>query len=201
VVLSWPTMMLDRGSGPSSSPGFFAVVGTSATPVEVNIVFRGNVLASSDGQVRAFAPGETGTFTLNQGDVLQIAAGSPSTCTPGHVEGSDRYCLIGPEYDLTGTEIRASGPVQVVGGHNCAFVPYNKFACDHLEEVIFPLESWGSETIVSLTQAPMGRTEPNVVRIISGADANTITFDPPTVGGGSVTLNRGQVAEFETNQS
>lgn len=200
IVLSRPTMMNSQTGGTSSSPGFFAVVGASSTPVTVDILFRGRVVASTDGQVRAFAPGESGTFTLNQGDVLQIVAGSPSSCTPGRTEMGISYCVVSDDYDLSGSEIRATGPVQVIGGHNCSFVPYDRFACDHLEEALFPLEAWGTETIVSKSQPPMGRAEPNVVRIISGADNNTITFDPP-VGGGSVTLNRGQVAEFEVTES
>jgi hypothetical protein len=46
----------------------------------------------------------------------------------------------------------------------------------------------------------MGRTDPNLVRVISGRDGNMITFDPPSVSGPR-TLNRGQVMEIEATQS
>lgn len=45
--------------------------------------------------------------------------------------------------------------MQVIAGHNCTFVAYNRWACDHLEEAPFPLEAWGTETIVSKTRPPM----------------------------------------------
>lgn len=199
IVMSRPTLQLQRGGGTSASPGFFAVVGASETPVTVDIQFSANTLAG-DG-VSAQTPGSSATFTLNQGDVLQVLSGTPSSCTPGTSESGITYCLVGEDYDLTGTEIRASGPVQVIGGHNCSFVPYDKYACDHMEEALFPLEAWGKESIASKNQPPMSRNEPHVVRILSGADGNTITFDPPSVGGGSVTLNLGQFVEFESTEN
>ena len=27
---------------------------------------------------------------------------------------------------------------QVIGGHNCAFVPFNRFACDQLQTTVLP---------------------------------------------------------------
>lgn len=214
MVLSRPSMLTqiteDGLFGPQTSligsPGFFAVVGASATPVTVDITFRGRVAAGTTGGVRAFNPGESGSFTLNQGDVLQIVGQLPTTCSPGFTESvlggaaTIDYCNVGSDYDLTGTEIRATGPVAVIAGHDCAFVPYNRWACDHLEEALFPLEAWGTESIISQTQAPMGRTEPNVVRIISGRDGNALTFDPPSVASAR-TLNRGEIYEFEASQS
>lgn len=100
IVLSRPTMMNDDGLGATSSPGFFAVVGVSSTPVTVDISFRGRVRTSADGQVSRFAPGEMGTFTLNQGDDLQIVGGAPPTCIAGSVEGGVTYGNVGSEYDL-----------------------------------------------------------------------------------------------------
>jgi hypothetical protein len=184
------------------SPGFFAVVGVSEAPVTVTVTFSAFVTAGAG--VRAFAPGETGTFTLARGDVLQVIGALPTTCSVGSMDniGGTRveYCDAGAQYDLTGTEIRATGPVEVIAGHNCAFVPYDRWACDHLEEALFPLEAWGTESIISRTEAPMGRTEPNLVRIISGRDGNEIRFDPSSVSGAR-TLNRGEIMEFEASQS
>lgn len=199
IVMARPTLQLQRSGTLLTSPGFFTVVGVSETPVTVNIQFNAHTLAG-DG-VSAQRQGTSASYTLNQGDVLQVLSDSPSSCTRGRSESGSTFCIVGDEYDLTGTEIRASGPVQVIGGHNCDFVPYDRYACDHSEEAIFPLETWGTETIVSLTQAPMGRDEPNVIRIVSGVDGNLISFEPATVGGGSVILNRGQLLEFEAHQN
>ncbi|MEC7520515.1 MAG: IgGFc-binding protein [Myxococcota bacterium] len=213
TILSRPTLMLRQDGSESSSPGFATIVGVSETPVQVTVQFRGDVVAGPG--VSAQGTGSSATYTLNQGDVLQLVGGAPSSCTVGDSETLEipspipffppttvtiDYCTVGDQYDLTGTEIRATGPVQVIGGHNCAFVPYNRWACDHLEEAMFPQDAWDEEAIVAKTQPPMGRTEPNIVRVLSGADGNAITFDPPSVASGR-TLNRGEYMEFEASQS
>ncbi|MFK7990649.1 MAG: IgGFc-binding protein [Sandaracinaceae bacterium] len=184
----------------NSIPGFVTIVGVSATPVTVNVTLAGNI-AGGPG-VTAANGGTAQSYTLNQGDVLQLASASPTTCTPGGVTagqcglfGDDlTHCDVPDQFDLTGTDIRASGPVMVLGGHTCAFLPFNRFACDHIEESVFPLETWGDDFIVSATEPIRG--EPNIVRIISGTDNNAIVFDPAVTG--NTTLNRGQVLEFET---
>ncbi len=201
IAMSRPTLLNQRDGlfGPQllMSPGFITIVGVSATPVTVSVQYRGAVVAGSG--VSAASAGGSGSFTLNQGDVVQLVGGAPGSCTSGGMDGDVTYCQVGDNYDLTGTEIRATGPVEVISGHNCAFVPFNRWACDHLEEAMFPLETWGTETIVSATQ-PL-RSEPNLIRIMSGADGNSITFDPMPSGASAVTLSRGQIMEFEASES
>jgi hypothetical protein len=201
----------DNGDLFGMSPGFFTLVGVSESS-SVDITFTSHVVASTDGAVRAFAPGETGTFTLGRGDVLQVTSGVPATCTPVGAPDTQQiqtdiftfydldiyYCQVGDDYDLTGTQIRSTGQLELVAGHNCDFVPANRWACDHLEEGIFPLETWGTSALVAVSQ-PI-RSEPNVIRIVSGDDSNAITFDPPSVHAG-ITLNRGEFVEFEATQS
>jgi len=210
IAMSRPTMLnqitQDGIFGPmtslSGSPGYITIVGVSESPVTVNVQYRGRVVGGSG--VTAAGPGSTGSFTLNQGDVVQLVGEVPTTCpTVGDTESvgaaTIEYCTLSDDYDLTGTEIRATGPVQVISGHNCTFVPYNRWACDHLEEAMFPLETWGTESIISSSQ-PL-RSEPNVVRIMSGADGNSISFDPAPPGVSATTLNRGQTLEFEATES
>jgi hypothetical protein len=49
--------------------------------------------------------------------------------------------------DMTGSAIKSSAPVAVFGGHSCGNVPTTQTgACDHVEEQIFPLETWGRTT-------------------------------------------------------
>jgi hypothetical protein len=48
-----------------------------------------------------------------------------------------------PQADLTGSWVEASEAVVVFSGHECSFYPQNLEACDHLEEQLFPVESWG----------------------------------------------------------
>lgn len=185
------------------SPGFLTVIAT-VDDTSVEILAQGATTASSPSAVTpvaALAAGERATFTLARGETLQLTSAVPASCPVESFEETFNgtmlsYCPLGPAYDLTGTEIRASAPVAVFAGHNCAFVPYNRWACDHLEEAMFPVESWGKEVAVALTR-PL-REEPNLVRILSSADDNTITIDPPLVP--ARTLARGAYFEIETHQ-
>lgn len=185
------------------SPGFFTLVGVDPS-TSVSIQFSAHTVASTDGTVMAFAPGDTGTFTLGMGDVLQITSASPAACGTDISTDSDgqgglyHYCALGSEYDLTGTQIRSTGRLELIAGHNCDFVPENRWACDHLEEGMFPFETWGDSALVVLSQ-PLAH-EPNVIRIVSGDDTNSLTFDPPSTHP-ATTLSRGQFIEFEATQS
>jgi hypothetical protein len=190
------------------TPGFAAIIGTSEGENTVTVRFTAHVQASADGDVRAFAPGDEGTFELGPGDVLQLmTANLPETCGPGgHQDETEQecnglpcivvhdYCPVGAEYDLTGTEIAATGTVAVVAGHHCAFVPSHRWACDHLEEMIFPRETWGKEFLVSATEPLRG--EPNLFRIVSDGSENRVTFTPAVHE--PVTLGQGEVLEFES---
>jgi hypothetical protein len=107
-----------------------------------------------------------------------------------------RYCKPTREDDLTGTRVRASGRLAVYSGHPCSFVPFDRFACDHLEEAAPPLETWGRSVVVAVT-APL-KNEPNVVRIVSSRDDNRITFVPEVHA--EVTLDAGEMMEFQATR-
>lgn len=107
------------------------------------------------------------------------------------------YIQITPgNSELTGSQVKSSAPVAVFGGHSCANVPNtNVGACDHVEEQIFPLETWGQNYIAS--RNPKRGVEPMRWRILAAEDNTKVDFDPPTVLGPSVTLNKGQFVEFD----
>ena len=194
----------------SSSPGFVAIVGAGTGSVEVTVTSSAHTLGG-DG-VAPMRPGDTQTFNLQPGAVVELITDFPaqSSCT-GEPDSQEEscpagatppcrstytYCDIDTSYDLTGTRIHASGPVAVFAGHNCAFVPSNRFACDHLEESMFPLQAWGTNVVASVTE-PL-RNEPNVFRIVSGADDNMISFTPEIRP--AVTLRSGAFLEFEASE-
>ena len=66
----------------SFSPGFFTVVATAPGESRVAVTFTGATSAGSGSVLRAYKKGETGYFTLQQWDVLQVLSQVPSTCTP-----------------------------------------------------------------------------------------------------------------------
>lgn len=149
--------------------------------------------------IPALAPGESTTFTLAKGDVVQLVGTSPLDCPTtlerepmSTMEQTVGYCQLGNDYDLTGTEIRATGRVAVISGHSCDFVPFDRWACDHLEEQMFPFETWDTDAVVSITKQLRG--EPNLVRVVSGADDNVVSFDPASIHA-PITLQRFEYEE------
>ncbi|MCD6498453.1 MAG: IgGFc-binding protein [Deltaproteobacteria bacterium] len=207
MIMSRPTFGVDTGWGMGFIPGFFAVIAT-ADNTTVTITFSANTQAGSGGQIQTYSPGQQAQFQLNQGQVLQILSAVPTDCGSGETSsddcngqgGSCTYCNMGPTYDLSGTVVESTAPVSVFSGHICDFVPYNYWACDHLEEQMIPSEAWGKDFIVARTKPQSPDTpEPNLVKILSRENDNTITFDPASIHD-SVTLNAGEYVEFTTTE-
>ncbi len=149
----------------------------------------------------ALSPGERLALTLSPGDVFQLLTEIPDDC-PGRTGVTDRssseiVCDPGALYDLTGSDVVADGPLQLIGGHDCTYVPFDRVACDHLEETVFPLETWGKRVIVGAIGDLNKMTY--VLRVVSGADDNLVTFDPPISP--PVTLARGEWMEFATKDN
>ncbi len=195
IVLSYPSLALNfTNQGILTNPSTFQIVAVTPGTTEVDIEFSAKTAASHQGSLRAFQAGERTTLSLNQGEVLQFAAAPVTQCRNPVAANSERsHCEVGAEGDLSGTFIKASKPIQVFGSHTCAFIPFNVFACDHLEESIFPLSTWGKRAVVTKLQALLD--EPTLIRVTSGADNNQITFKPNRTYS-SVTLNKGEFVEF-----
>jgi hypothetical protein len=103
------------------------------------------------------------------------------------------------EFDLTGTQVHADRPVMVVSGHDCAFVPFNRRACDHLEEVMQPLDAWGRDVTVTLAdQADCSDATPNMIRVVAGRDDTHVRFQPEIHA--PITLDKGEVFEAEITE-
>jgi hypothetical protein len=197
-------MAKDDQGGLHSAPGFVAIVAVGVAPVTVRVSSSAftapsdprpddaGVAAdagSADEQIEALGPGSVLERTLSPGDVLQLRSQHPNECA---TEFSDSFCDPGPSFDLTGTEISAEGPIEVISGHDCSNVPFDVRACDHLEDALVPLHAWGQAAVTSLPQ--MLASSQIVVRVVSGADGNLVTFDPPLHE--PVTLARAESVEF-----
>ena len=79
---------------------------------------------------------------------VNISAGNTiTTLTPGieysFVINRLQTVYIGSPEDLSGTKIVTNKPVSVFSGHECANVPHDVVACDHLIEQIPPTALWG----------------------------------------------------------
>ncbi len=203
MVMARPTWVVnDEGFGGGTiaqSPGVTTIV---ATEDNTTVFVQTRAYLAGGSGVPALSPGGSNTFAMNRGDVLQLVSRNDFTNCPGGPgaessgDGTYSYCSAGDAYDPTGMMITSSAPVAVWGGHNCTFVPYNAWACDHLEEQIFPLETWGKRFLVGLThQITPGNNETNVIRILASENNTLVSFDPPSVAS-PVTLNMGEYYEF-----
>jgi hypothetical protein len=126
--------------------------------------------------VVAVGAGATGTATIQHYDLLQVVTGA----------------------DMSGTIVETTQPAWVLGTVPCVNIPANVAYCDHVEELMIPLEYWGTQYVGA--HAPQRGAEDYWWRVYSGADAVTIDTTPPQPGF-PVTLDRGQYHEFSTQQS
>ncbi|MBI5499235.1 MAG: IgGFc-binding protein [Deltaproteobacteria bacterium] len=211
MVASRPTLMWRQNqTAPdpdvytySGTPGFLAVIGVE-DDTDLTVTFKADTTAGTTGSgIDAYTAGETATFHVDKYDVLQILSVVPAECTvvreelhptspPPPNEVMAGYCDMGRDYDLTGTLIEATKPIAVFSGHDCSFVPYDRWACDHLEEQMFPLEAWSTNYLATRPD-PVG-DEPSVWRVISREDGNHVTFMPDAWAPRD--LDRGEFVEF-----
>ncbi len=85
-----------------------------------------------------------------------------------------------PEVDLTGSFITASRPVAVFGGHACTNIPINMSACDHVEQQLFPSETWGQNYIAAplkLRGTGQRTREATYWKLLARLDGTEITLD------------------------
>ncbi len=163
-------------------PGLITVV---ATANNTSVQFTPNGSVSAGAGISATG---TSTVTLNQGDVLQINSTANAT--------SGSYGT-----DPSGSKIVASQPVEVFGGADCTNIPNAVQACDHIEEINFPLETLAKSYLVvppTLTNILTNKKASHFVRMVGTVNATTLSYTPSVTGAPS-SLNAGQVAMFETS--
>lgn len=131
-----------------------------------------------------------GQVVLNAGDVIEVV-------TSGNED------IAGNPDDVTGTWVKADKPVQVIGGHQCIYIPSSVGYCDHLEESMFPYESLANDYIVAAPLIPTGGSTPKVefVRIIATQPNTTLTYDPPQAGAPATILLAGAWVELASSAS
>lgn len=202
LVSGWPTWGIVDWEQWLWSPGFVAVT-TATDGTSVFFTSSAWTLASTSshpGDLPALHPGQLVEVVLNRGDVLQILSEKgPAAGTCDDLEGAISgnaasydydypVCLDVLRGDLTGTWISSTAPIAVFAGHDCTFMPFDSWACDHLEESVLPLEVWGTEAVVSAPTRPGGSgIVPSIVRVLAQYDGTEIRFLPeihePVVAG------------------
>jgi len=141
------------------------------------ITYNARTTTAAGEGIPEISEGETYTHTLDAGKVLQFV-------TKKHEENASLN-------DMNGSLITSDKPIGVFGGHGCTNVPTDIMACDHLEEQLFPTNTWGNHYIVVKTY-PRG-TETEYYKIVADEDNTLINID-----GNEFTLNAGDVHSFDT---
>ncbi|MGB1014344.1 MAG: IgGFc-binding protein [Nannocystaceae bacterium] len=102
--------------------------------------------------------------------------------------------LYRPGSDASGFFVGADVPVAVYSGSQCTLIPgLPWYACDHLEEQLVPLSSWGNNYVAARHPHRVAQINPQPEevywRVIAAVENTTITLDPPVPGvGGSIDL-------------
>ena len=96
----------------------------------------------------------------------------------------------------TGGAAQSTWTLRQVSG---AVVPFDRMACDHLEEMMFPLETWGNDFVMTAPSHPQGTgVVPTMYRVLAMAPGTTVAFEPavhPTTA-----LGAGELLQFESDQ-
>jgi IgGFc binding protein len=99
----------------------------------------------------------------------------------------------GEKFDFSGSLIQANKPIQVISAVPCANFPRDKEACDHVEESILPVETFGRSYVVTTPTKPTDGTGQHVVRFYGNQPNTKLTFKPSVPSGCPTTLNAGEV--------
>jgi hypothetical protein len=128
--------------------------------------------------------GEVFTVGLDEGDVLEVATNAPyATMTGSRIESN-------PDH-----------PIAVFSGQECAFIPFEVFACDHPEEQLPGLRFWGKEFIGARMpiRSLVDETDAVLWQIYASEDTQvTVAADPGVVGApiGTFSMAAGELQEF-----
>jgi hypothetical protein len=158
-----------------TGPGLFAVTGLAdGTNVRVKVSDTGTV--DGAGGVPDAGPGEIFEFAVDRGEVV-LVTGTPDS-------------------DLSGTLVNAAGPVQVISGTPCQYVPEDTVACDHMEETVQPAETLGRRYFVTVPTNPRGVAIGHVVRIYGNWDDTHLEYPWGAPSGAPAVINAGEVHDL-----
>ncbi|MCK9522551.1 MAG: IgGFc-binding protein [Proteobacteria bacterium] len=182
------------------APGAIAITATENNTL-VHVQLTADIAAGTG--VTAASAGETISYTLNAGDVLQLLG------APGQWMGE-------PHSDLTGSVVMAVDannpgtadqpnfkPVQVIGLSPIVdLTPATEESyADHIEELVLPAEVIGNNYVVTAPTGPSGNPVRHLVRFIGSVAGTQLTYAGTTPAGAPTALSPGQVVDIETLES
>ncbi len=124
----------------------------SITPsVDCRQCTSGNVGGDANSTIVIYPAGSPAIFTLNRGqdvEMMPIKASDPDN------------------FDMTGTIVHANQPVGVSGGSVCPNIPADFGYCDHVEDMMPPVRTWGETYYSNSPIQPPGQTGHNFARYL-----------------------------------
>lgn len=149
-----------------------------------------NIVAKNDGTLVTMTPiaavgGGTG--------IPAGAVGQPLNITLN----AGQHAQITQSAELTGSAITATGPIGFMAGHECMNIPVGTSYCDHGEQMVPPVKALGSRYVGVMYRPRVPAEMTTFWRVIGAVDGTNLTYSTP-IAGAPPTLNKGQVAVFET---
>ena len=183
--------------------GIIAVVGTQSGETEVKVTVTARTLAG--GPIPALEAGETATCVIGRHDVMNIESNAPSADLTGSVVLATRRvavfgasecanvpntarCTVAPGEEEGVCEWDGQSPC--ADSYDC--LSFNTCCCDHLEDMLFPVKTWGTRYLCARTM-PRNQ-EPDFWRIVAAKDNTVIETIPPQAA--IPVLNAGEWFEF-----
>ena len=174
---------------------YFAITATT-DGTSVTLKAGLNMKSLAGGGIKALTSGQTATFTMDAGDVVEIVSDPGTTLSPA------------PDTrELSGSLVQADKPVQVIAGDNCLANPkagvfdFDPPTCDHVEEIVMPAETLGKKYVVTVPSGPkLQKDTKHTVRIVGNVDGTKLTF-APVLSGVATTIGAGQVIEIDDSAS
>lgn len=173
-VTGMPSWLDPDGDMMFEYPPYVAITGV-ADNTTVTVKLSGTAAIAGGGGVPDASPGQTISFPVSAGEVIELVGDKGS--------------------DLSGSLITASGPVQVIAGISCTNIPSDVDACDHVEESVFPAETMGKHYFVTVPTSHKGAPVGHVVRIYGNFDGTHLTF-PGVSPGAPSTIHAGDVVDL-----
>jgi hypothetical protein len=151
------------------------------------------VIASRDATHVTLSP----TADIAGGGGLQgTAAGTPVTYTIDQGE----YLQLTQPAELTGTAVHADAPIAVIGGSTLIDLPLDVQRADSAEQMLPPVRALGSEYVAVRYRSRDPNAEEIVPwRIIGAANGTVLTYEPAPPAGAPTALAAQQLTEFQSS--
>src|SRR5262249_25955798 len=133
-----------------------------------------------DGTIAAANAGDTMSFTLDRGQVIEIAQANSLE-------------------DITGALVTADKPVAAWGGSGTTTVPDTAPGGDHFEAQLYPTAAWGT-SYECAKYTKRSALDVDRWRIVAAVDNTAVTLSDASIAT-VPTLAAGQVFEFATEKN